>query len=125
MKRIAVLLALSILSGGTLLLTGCLKPSTNSATLAPGAVNQFDEQSYAVLSASQATLNSLKASNVPSIAPVLNQAILAYNTAESAYQVYHQAAAAGQNPSTAPVSSAISDLQTKITAVQTAATEAK
>ena len=105
---------------------GCKTTATTpTQALAPGAVNQFDQQTYAVLSASQATLNSLKQSNVPAIKTALNDAILAYNTAEAAYQVYHAAAAAGQNPSPAPVSSAISNLQTKITAVQTAAMGAK
>lgn len=105
---------------------GCKKATpTNPVILAPGAVSQFDEQSYAVLSASQATLDSLKASDVPAIKTALNDAILAYNTAEAAYQVYHAAAVAGQNPATAPVSTALSNLQTKITAVQTAALGAK
>ncbi len=113
-----------ILSAAMLAPMGCKKASTNPAILAPGAVNQFDQQTFAVLAASQATLNSLKASNVPEIKTALNDAILAYNTAEAVYQTYHAAAEAGQNPSTAPVSAAVANLQTKITAVQTAATGA-
>ncbi len=121
MKRWSILNLATVLS----VAAGCRPATVTPGALAPGAVNQFDEQSYAVLAASQATLNSLKASNVPAINTALNGAILAYNTAEAAYQVYHAAAVAGQSPATAPVSTAISKLQTEITAVQTAATEAK
>lgn len=106
--------------------TGCNKATTTTpATLAPGAYSTFDQQAFQVLSSSQATLNSLKASNVPQIKTALNQAILAYNAAEAAYQTFHAALAAGQQPSTAPVSTSLATLQTSISAVQTAATGAQ
>lgn len=94
-------LLLASLSSATL--TGC-KPATSTtppAALAPGAVNQFDQDSYATLMAAQASLNSLKQSvaqdpaNLASLKPILNQAISDYNIAEAAWQVYHAAAQAG------------------------------
>ena len=117
---VVLALALSIVP------VGCAKASgsPSPAALAPGAANQFDQQTYQILSAAQATINSLKSTvaTTPSLKQALNDAITAYDTAEAMAQVYHAQVTAGQNPPTAPVSTALSNMQTSISTLQTAAT---
>lgn len=125
MNRITKVLSLCLLAAA--MTAGCHKGTSPTPPLAPGAYNAFDQQSYQVLSASQATLNSLKGSvaTVPQIKDALNQAIQAYNAADAAYQVFHAALAAGQQPATTPVTTSLTQLQTSIAAVQSAATGGK
>lgn len=104
---------------GLALLGGC-KTVSAPVPLPPGAVNQADETFYQSLSAAQASLNSLKANELstPQIKTALNQAIADYNLAEAAYQTYHAAMVAGQNPSPTAVSNAITAVQNDLTALK-------
>lgn len=120
MKRFVVM-ALLCLS----LETGCKYGATNPASLAPGAMNAFDQDSYQALMASQGVLNSLRSDNLTQIKAELNDAILSYDAAEIAYQTYHAALVAGKPASTASVSTALSNLQSQISAVQQAAAGVK
>lgn len=100
---------------------GC-KKVTAPTPLAPGAYNKVDQSLYQSLMAAQASLNLLKtqiAANPALKAPV-NQAILDYNLAEVAWQTYHSALAA--NPSASPVAAqtALSKVQTDLSAASKA-----
>jgi multidrug resistance efflux pump len=120
MKTIAKLFLMGVI--GLPILAGCHSTSSTTppAALAPGAVNQFDQDSYAALMAAQASLNSLKTSytndpvNLASLKAPLNQAIQDYDLAELAYQTYHSAAAAGQATSAQQLA-----VTTALTLVQT------
>jgi hypothetical protein len=103
MKTISKLFMLCVVGVS---LSGCAHQATTTtppAALAPGAVNQFDQDSYAALMAAQASLNSLKASytsdpgGLAALKAPLNQAIADYDIAEIAYQTYHAAALTGSS----------------------------
>jgi hypothetical protein len=124
MKRMILSLVAAIC---ILPLAGC--PSTSSTTppaaLAPGAVNQFDQTSYATLMAVQASLKSLNASYAANptglavLKPVLDQAAADYNLAELAWQTYHVAATTANQ---AAVTSAITKVQSDMTSAAKVAT---
>lgn len=90
----------------------------------PGALNTFDSDSYQTLMTAQATLNSLKSTvaTTPSLKPVLNEAISAYDIAETAWQAYHAAASSALQSS---LTTALDDLNTKVATLQTAAVGGK
>lgn len=112
-------LATALLLSLTLMIAGC-KATKVSTPPPPGAVNAMDETLYQSLSAAQAALNSLKASEptTPQIKPALNQAINAYDLAEVAYQTFHAALVAGQNPDPTPVLNAITTVQNDLSVIQ-------
>lgn len=116
MKNLALL---SMFLALPLLLAGC-KTVSAPVPLPPGAVNQADETFYQSLSAAQSALNSLKASepSAPQIKAALNQAIADYDLANTAYQAFHAALAAGQNPSSTAISNAITKVQNDLTALK-------
>lgn len=88
-----------ILSLGLLTLVGCSvsNPTTTSTPSAPQSVDLTLARSLLAAQSSieQATTLVVK---YPSYKVTLNQIIAAYNTAESAYLVYHAALVAGTNP---------------------------
>jgi hypothetical protein len=90
----------------------------------PGAGQRLDGTSYQTLMTAQATLNSLKASaaGLPSIKPVLNQAISAYDIAETSWQAYHAAATTANQ---AAVTRSLANLNGSLTALQSAVAGAK
>lgn len=57
----------------------------------PGAINQADSDIYDTLLVSQAAIEQAKTDVVsyPAAKPILNEAIAAYDTAETAYIAYH------------------------------------
>lgn len=78
------------LAGGA----GCAK----HVVLHPGAVDEFDSQTYDALLVAQASLNEAKAQTEAGALPAaavapLNEAIKAYDVAEAAWQAYHAAGA--------------------------------
>ncbi len=98
LARLSVFLALPLMLGG------CLRPATTTtapAALAPGAVNSFDQTSYATLMTAQATYNSLLASYkanptvLAALKAPMDDAATTINVAEVAWQTYHAAALAG------------------------------
>ncbi len=116
MKRIAVLLALCLIAG-------CKPSTTNPATLAPGADNQFDQDTYQALMTVQASLLNLQATllnpNTSAetesvLKPYFNQASTDYDLAVIAWKAYHTAAASDPNTSTAAAQAALSRVQTDI-----------
>jgi hypothetical protein len=107
-------------------IAGCKTSATTPpAALLPGAVNQFDQTSYATLISVQAALNSLNTSykanpaGLASLKPILDQAAADYNLAELAWQTYHQAATAANQ---AAVTSAITKTQSDLLSATKAAT---
>ena len=96
------------------LTVGCAKHVTAPV---PGQLNTFDAYAYRVLADAQAALESFKASpsaQMPAVKPILNQAITDYNIGEAAYQAWHAAGGTGE---TAPVSAAISKVQSDIAGI--------
>lgn len=111
LKLASVVLAL-------LVLAGCPN-NPKPQTLPPGALNQFDAQSYTSLGA-QAVLNSVKAdlSNLPPAAkPALNKAIASYNVAEAAWQAYHAGKSSDQGALTAALTQAVGDVAALLTQI--------
>lgn len=76
-------------------LSGCMK--AGAPPLHPGQVNTFDGYAYDSLITVQAALNQAKsnAAQFPQFKDELNQAIAAYNAAQTAYKTYHTAALGG------------------------------
>lgn len=116
--RLSVFLALP-------LMFGCAAATAPPVPLAPGAVNSFDQTSYAALLTAQASYNSLLASYtanptaLSALKAPLDAAATAINGAEAAWKVYHAAAVAG-NVTTAQqtsVTTALSAAQTAIAGV--------
>lgn len=81
-------------------------------TIHPGAVSQFDSQTYDALITIQAALLTARqqAPNYPQFKKELNQAIAAYNTAQEAYKLYHAAALSGDTSQQAAVQAQIAAL---------------
>ncbi len=104
----------------TLVLAGCGVKASAPVPPPPGAVNSIDAQFFASLSAAQATLNSLKASEPanPQIKTALNQAIEDYNLAEVAYQTFHAALLAGQTPDSSSVQTSINQVQSDLAGIK-------
>lgn len=105
-------------------LSGCraANSTTPPAALAPGALNQFDQDSYSSLMAAQAALNSLTTSvatdsNLAILKPTLNQAITDYDVAELAWQTYHAAATAANQTA---VTNALNTVNADVTNLQKA-----
>lgn len=82
-----------------LTLSGCA-----ARPLHPGAVNQFDSQSYDILLVTDSVIQSVKtdlnngvfsATVAPKVKDAVNYLITAYNIADTAYRTYHAAAIAG------------------------------
>jgi hypothetical protein len=110
-----------------LILVGCSqnpKPVT-------GAVNQFDSDSYLALVTTDAVIQQTKAglnagsfptSYVPAIKSTLNNLIVTYDIADTAYGVYHAAAVAGTVTAAqkAAVSSGLTSIQNATSALVTA-----
>jgi hypothetical protein len=125
MKR--ALLSLILLPLLVFPLAGCpaASSSTPPAALVPGALNQFDQTSYATLMSVQAALNSLNASykanptGLASLKAILDQAAADYNIAELAWQTYHAASTAANQ---AAVTSAITKTQSDLLSATKAAT---
>jgi len=122
-KLPVLLLATLLLPAG---LAGCHRAASTTApaALAPQAVNSFDQQSYQDLLSFQATLASLKASieadaNLVTLKPAFEQARIAYNTAEAAWQIYHAAATEANKAS---LSTALNGVRTDVTNLQKAVT---
>jgi hypothetical protein len=102
-----------------LVLAGCPN-NPKPQTLPPGALNQFDAQSYTSLMGAQAVLNSVKAdlSKLPPAAkPTLNKAIASYNVAEAAWQAYHAGKSDNQAALTAALSQAVGDVAALLTQI--------
>src|SRR5580698_5535183 len=116
MKAALLALALCI----PMLGCGAVQTTTPPAALAPGALNQFDQDSYKALLALQASLKSLNASyaanpaQLASLKPALDQAATDYNIAELAWQTYHAAATAANQTA---VTNALNQVQTDIAKV--------
>jgi len=108
-------------------MAGCKAASSTTppAALVPGAVNQFDQTSYATLMSVQAALKSLNASyaanptGLAALKTVLDQAAADYNLAELAWQTYHVAATTANQTA---VTSAITKVQGDLTSATKAAT---
>ena len=115
-----------------LLPLGCAKATstTPAAALVPGAINQFDQTSYATLMTAQASYNSLLASYkanptvLASLKAPLDAAASSINLAEQAWQIYHAAAASASTPAAqlstdqANVSSSLAASQSSLAAVK-------
>ena len=112
---LSIFLALPLLAG-----CGAVQTATPPAALAPGALNQFDQDSYKALLALQASLKSLNASyaanpaQLASLKPALDQAATDYNIAELAWQTYHAVATAANQTA---VTNALNKVQTDIAKV--------
>ncbi len=95
---------------------GCAKSGSATKPLPPGATSAFDATSYDSLRTIQGAIDGFKQAGVPAAAKKpLNELIVAYNAAQTAWQAYH----AGTG-SEAQVTSAISNAQAKLAAVQAA-----
>lgn len=107
----ALVMALGFLFG-IAALAGC-KKSTTTPPLAPGACNLTDQTLYQSLMALQASLSTAKTeiAKAPQLKTSLNQAILDYNAAEAAWQVYHTTCASNPTTSAATVQSALNKAQ--------------
>jgi hypothetical protein len=120
MKRLATIaLALA--------LTGCAA----THPVHPGAANTFDSNSYdavlvahSVIETTKTDLanNTFPASIAGQVKTALNDLIKAYDIADTSYQTYHAAAIAGKatTAQSTAVSSALTDLQAKSTALTAA-----
>jgi hypothetical protein len=122
-KLPVLLLAALLLPAG---LAGCHRATsaTAPAALAPEAVNSFDQQAYQNLLSFQAALTSLRTSiqadpNLETLKPAFEQARIAYNTAEAAWQIYHAAATEANKAS---LSAALNNVQTDVTNLKKAVT---
>jgi len=64
----------------------------------------------------QASLNSLKqsASTIPSLVPILNQAILDYDAAQAAWQMYHTALLSNPATPSTPVDTALTKVNSDL-----------
>ena len=95
------------------LTVGCKGNVTPTPPSHPNQLNAFDGHAYDVLITAQAALQQVKveAKKFPQFKPRVNQAIAAYNTAMTAYKLYHTVAAS--NPLTEP--QAQSDLANQLT----------
>jgi hypothetical protein len=105
--------------------------TTNVRAPIPGAVNQFDSDTYLSLVTAKGVIDQTKADLAAGSFPVnitpivkqsVNDAVQAYNVADTAYQAYHAEALAGsatvaqQNA----VSQKVSDLNTAVSKVTAA-----
>jgi hypothetical protein len=101
-KQILVL-SLVLGFGGLIVTTGCMnRPAT--AQIVPGVVNQFDSDTYLALVTSKGVIdqtkvdltnNTFPANWVSNIKTTVNDLVIAYNTADTAYTAYHIALLAG------------------------------
>ena len=120
MKLRVLLLSTTLL----LLPMGCATATAPTPPLVPGALNQFDQTSYASLLTAQASYNSLLASykaNPTVLAPLkapLDAAARAINLADTAWQAYHAAGAAATSTQQAAVTTALAAAQTSLAAVK-------
>lgn len=116
MKATLLALALCI----PMLGCGAVQTTTPPAALAPGALNQFDQDSFKALLAFQASLKSLNASyaanptGLAALKPAIDQAANDYNLAELAWQTYHAVVTAANQ---AAVTSALNKVQSDIAKV--------
>lgn len=124
MKTLALSLALSLA-----LLTGCHKNVVQAPI--PGAVNQFDSDTYVSLATAKGAIdqakveyanNAFPASVAPKIKEAINYAVATYNIADTTYQAYHVAAVAGSaTPAQQQaVSNAVSNMNGAVTGITSA-----
>jgi hypothetical protein len=103
-----------------MVLTACIKHVP-----VPGAVNQFDSDTYVSLLTSKAVIDTTKAELAANAFPAnvagpvktaVNGAVTAYNVADTAYQAYHSTALAGTSTPAqqADVSAKVSNLNTAV-----------
>jgi len=96
----------------------------------PGSANQFDSDTYLTLVTAKAAIDAAKtalAQNPPVFTPTLaaivksavNNAVTAYNVADTTYQAYHAAAIAGTATAAqqADVSAKISTMNTAVSQI--------
>ncbi len=90
--KLKTLATLGILALGMVVMSGCPK---QVRAVHPNAINQFDSDAFDTLLTAQAAIEQAKIEEpkFPQAKGVLNQAIFSYNTAVSAYMVYHSAGA--------------------------------
>ncbi len=92
-------IALSLCLGIPIFGCGAVKTSTPPAALAPGALNQFDSDTFRTLATAHAFAESA-ASNAPALTQTekvaLNQFIKYLNLADTLYAAYHAGAATQQ-----------------------------
>jgi len=97
----------------------------------PGAVNQFDSDTYLTLSTAKGAIDQAKAeltanafsgTVATNVKTAINVAVSTYNTADITYQAYHQAALAGTATATqqTAVTAALANLNTAVTSITTA-----
>jgi hypothetical protein len=98
--------------------TGCTQKQ-NGTALRPGALNEFDQATYDTLMIAQGSLRQARIEirdNYPQYKDQFNKVAAAYNTAQSAYKVYHEAAS-DTAQSRAGVISATASLVTQLSAL--------
>ena len=100
-----------------LALSFTLACATKNVQVHPGAVSSFDSQAYDGLLVAQEVINqaraSLQAGTLPvSAKPVINRAILAYNSARASWLIYRSAAQTNIDPqlAAADLQKAMADL---------------
>jgi hypothetical protein len=105
-------------------MTGCKTATAPTPPLVPGALNQFDQTSYATLLTAQASYNSLLASykanpsTLASLKAPLDAAATAINLAEMAWQAYHAAGASATSTQQAAVTTSLAAAQTALAGVK-------
>jgi hypothetical protein len=124
-KSYSLVLAL-LLVAGALTLTGCAKAPPTTPPVAPpvGSLNSFDSTTNETLQALHAAVASFVADNnsgkfvlTASQKSLLNQVVTDLNTADLIYQAWHNA---GGTEAQAPVTAAVSKVQTDQTALNAA-----
>jgi hypothetical protein len=119
------------LSGSLLVATLLLVSCAATHPIHPGAANSFDSTAYdavlvahSVIETTKTDLanNTFPASIAGQVKTALNDLIKAYDIADTSYQTYHTAAIAGKatTAQSTAVSSALTDLQAKSTALTAA-----
>lgn len=87
---------------GSAILAAVLMTGCSALKMHPGAVNQFDSSTYDTLLVTHSVIESTKtdlaagkfnSAETPVVKQAVNDLVAAYNALDSAYQIYHLAAA--------------------------------
>lgn len=106
-----------------LLGVGCANHPASAPIPVPGQLNTFDAYAFRVLYDAQAALSAfsedVQSGKVPAatVKVPLNQAITDYDAAETTYKVWRAAGGSTATSATAPVTAALTKVQSDITAI--------